>query len=133
MSVPEDIYTIILVKYTNVQYNYAICKKIEIARSYTLNKSINLINKCIYKHIANFRIEMDYNYFYMPKVLYKRFYPLKDRISIILSILKLKDHESYDYQKELYEEILTKPNHLVLNFNKIIDTLNENDLYRIGW
>jgi len=132
MSIPNEICYDILVNFTNLEDNFAISKEIEIGRNIKIN-AIKIINKYIYKYILNFRIYMDINYYDVPKIVFKKYYPLIYRKNMILSVLKMVHNESRDYQKQLYDDILINPNHLVLNFNKIIDSMEIHELAYIGW
>ena len=133
MNIPEFIYNDILINYNNIHENYLISKYIEKERNIKINKSILIINKLIYKHISEFRISMDLNHYHTPKIYYKKFYPLKYRKNLILTALEMSFNENYEYQKELYDDILKNPNHLVINFNKFIDSMSYEDLMIIGW
>lgn len=133
MQIPEIIYTDILINYTNIHGNCLISKYIEKERILKITKSINIINRCIYKWILEFRIAMNENNYYTPKIYYKKFYPLRDRKELIMTGLLMVNNYNYEYQKELYEEIFIKPNYLVINFNKFIDSLSYDDLMLIGW
>ena len=133
MQIPEIIYMDILTNYNNIHDNYLISKSIENKRNIKINRAISIINRYIYKYISDFRIAMDINHYCIPKIYYKRFYPLKERRQLILLALEVTHNENYEYQKKLYEEILIKPNHLVINFNKVIDSLSHDDLMLIGW
>lgn len=133
MQIPEIVYTDILINYTNIHDNYLISKYIENERNLKVNKAINTINRYIYKWISEFRIAMNENNYHTPKIYYKKFYPLRDRKELMMTGLFMVNNYNYEYQKELYEEIFIKPNHLVINFNKFIDSVEYDDLMLIGW
>ena len=133
MNIPEFIYNDILINYINIHDNYLISQYIKKERDNKTNKAINIINKLIYKHISDFRISVNLNHYYIPKIYYKKFYPLKYRKDLMLTALEMKFNENYQYQKELYDDILKNPNHLVINFNKLIDSMSYDDLMLIGW
>ena len=133
MNIPEFIYNDILTNYINIHDNYLISQYIKKERDNKTNKAINIINKLIYKHISDFRISVNLNHYYTPKIYYKKFYPLKYRKDLMLTALEMKFNENYEYQKELYDDILKNPNHLVINFNKLIDSMSYDDLMLIGW
>jgi hypothetical protein len=133
MNIPEFIYNDILINYTNIHDNYLISQYIKKERDLKKNKAINIINKLIYKHISEFRISMNLNYYHTPKIYYKKFYPLSHRKDLMLTALGMSFNGNYEYKKELYDDILKNPNHLVINFNKFIDSMSYDDLMLIGW
>jgi hypothetical protein len=133
MNIPEFIYNDILINYTNVHDNYLISKYIKKERDIKIKKAIIKINKLIYKHILEFRIAMDMIHYHIPKIYYKKFYPFKYRKNLMLTTLEMSFNENYEYQKELYDDLLKNTNHFVINFNKFIDSMSYNDLFLIGW
>jgi hypothetical protein len=132
MQIPEIICTDILINYTNIHDNYLISKQVEKERNIKINKAIDIINRCIYKHVLEFRICMDINHYHIPKIYYKKFYPLRERENLMILGLGLHN-ENFDYQKKLYDEMILNPNRLVNNFNKFIDSMPYDYLMIIGW
>lgn len=133
MSIPTEIINNIAINYINIHDNYLISKQIDIERNNKIKKAINTINKYIYKHILELRIYMDINYYQIPRLMYKKFYPLKDRKKLMLLTLGMVFNDSHSYHRELFNDVLNNPNHLVLNFNKVIDSLELHELTIIGW
>ena len=133
MNLPEEIYNNIIINYSNIYDNYLINKHIENQRKNTINNAIKTINKYIYKYILELRIAMDINYYQIPKIIWKKFYPLNRRKYVLSIMIKHIFKRATEYQKCLYYKILCNPKCLVENFNKFIDSIELNDLFQIEW
>lgn len=78
------------------------------------------IRRAVYNWKMDHKIAMNVNYFQIPKIVFKRFYPLNMRKVFIECAL--------DLLAEDFERSVTK-----FEFNDIIDILTEEELDTIGW
>jgi hypothetical protein len=134
MSMPPEIYNMVLNDYLTIYDNKNINKHIESIRQKKIKSSIYKINKLLYKYIINQRHDMDIEEYYIPKLLYKKYYPLSLRKSFILLVIKKNNLIRYNEIINVFNIYNNNPkNKLVITFNKIIDLLSNNELFDIGW
>lgn len=99
-------------------------------RTQAINQSKEKIRKITYKWLLDYNEQIDNNYYYVPKIIYKRFYPLKYRISFIEKVL---DMFAGSIKYNFVCDILNEYSSLVEQFNHIIDILSDDELFCIGW
>lgn len=115
------------IKYINKFAHYESFRKYKKASPIIYNIISNYIND--YKYITSFATEDDYN----NKLIWKRYYPLRFRQSIIeLSLTKLQftSYQKYNKIKNLITKDKSKIN---INFIEFINILSLDELLYIGW
>jgi len=100
-------------------------------RKAVMNKCKKIIFKATINWITQYKDNMDTAHYYIPKSVYKKFYPIKWRQSFIETVLDLFAADNIRYNEVV--DICDKEKSLVLRFNKVIDVLNDNELFHIGW
>ncbi len=108
-------------------------EKMKISKKYeteVINLSKEKIRKCVSAWALKYKQNMDNNYYHIPKLDYKMFYPLKYRQSFIETVLDLlvEDEERYEQVCQYFVS-----ESLVTAFNKSIDLLSADELFTIGW
>ena len=110
-------------------------EKKDISKKYrkeVIYQSKEKIANCVCKWLDSYKNYMDFNYYNIPRIVYKKHYPMIYRNAFIESALD----ETTDTEK--YEQIMNIINSdnissKSIKFNKIIDILSDEDLFSIGW
>jgi len=96
-------------------------------------KSKEKIKRVIKKWAIGYSIYMDNDYYEIPKIIYKKYYPIKYRQSFIETALDLLIFQDNNRYMLISEYMLDTNLSLVESFNKSIDLLSERELFFIGW
>ena len=96
-------------------------------------KSKEKIKRVIKKWAIGYSIYMDNDYYEIPKIIYKKYYPIKYRQSFIETALDLLISQDNNRYMLISEYMLDTNLSLVESFNKSIDLLSERELFFIGW
>lgn len=99
-------------------------------RKEAITQSKEKIRKIITKWLLSYSEEMDNNYYNVPKIVYKKYYPLKYREAFIEKVL---DITAGNMKYNIVCDILNEYTSLVDKFNHIIDILSEDEMFSIGW
>ncbi len=99
-------------------------------RNEAINESKEKIRRITTKWLVSYREEMDNNYFNVPIIVYKKYYPLKYRMNFIEAVF---DEIAGDIKYGIVCNILEEYNSLVDRFNHIVEILSEEQLFNIGW
>ena len=96
-------------------------------------KSKEKIRKVFKKWATGYSISMNIDYYEIPKIIYKKYYPMKYRQSFVetaLDLLVSNDKHRYN----LIASYMSDKNlSQVESFNKSVDLLSESELFHIGW
>lgn len=95
-----------------------------------IKSSKEKIRKAVKKWINYYRGIMDVDYYHIPKLAYKRCYPLKYRQSFLEEVMDMLapcDERYLEVCEYVWEESL------VDSFNKTVDLLSEDELFVLGW
>ncbi len=96
-------------------------------------KSKVKIRKVVAQWVIGYSISMNIDYYEIPKIVYKKYYPMKYRQSFIetaLDLLVSQDKERYNLIADyMSDENLSQ----VQSFNNSVDLLTERELFFIGW
>jgi len=132
MELPTEIYNNIISDYIPIKFNGVINKKLENKRSKKIKNAKMIINNNIHKYMIDFRKNSNIDYFENNKYIYKKFYPLYLRTALVkLSLTKVKSVNHNDHLK-IYNNMINNKN-IVYNFNKFIDSIEQDKLNYIGW
>jgi hypothetical protein len=134
-ELPNEIINNILIEYTSIFSNKGINKYIENQRNKKIKKSLNIINKIISRYMITRRYAIDYyeDSYYIPKIYWKKYYPLSERKYFLYLVMK-QNLNRYDEINNIYNDFLKNTSkNITITFNKIIDLLNNEELFSIGW
>lgn len=135
-NLPNELVNNIILEYLTVYDNKGINKDIENERKYIIKNSIIKINHLIYPYMKKRRYDINYyeDSYYIPKKYWKLYYPLSERKYFLKLVIKQNNLLNKIQIIDLYHKYLKNPkNNLTFVFNKIIDLLNDNELFNIGW
>lgn len=99
-------------------------------REQAINQSKEKIRKITTKWLLSYSEEMDNNYYHVPKIVYKKYYPLRYRQSFIEKVL---DMTACNIKYGIVCDIIEEYDSLVDQFNNIIDILSDDEMFCIGW
>jgi hypothetical protein len=99
-------------------------------REETIKESKEKIRRITTKWLLSYSKEMDNNYYHVPITVYKKFYPLKYRGAFIEKVL---DNLAGNIKYGIVCDIIEEYDSLVDQFNHIVEILNEEQLFHLGW
>jgi hypothetical protein len=99
-------------------------------RNEAINESKNIIRKNTNKWMLAYSEEMDNNHYYVPIMVYKKYYPLKYRRAFIEKVL---DITADTIKYNIVCEIVSEYSSLVDQFNHVVEILSDDELFRVGW
>lgn len=134
-ELPNEIINNILIEYTSIYSNKYINRYIENQRTQKINKSLNIIKNIISRYMITRRHAIDYyeDSYYIPKRYWKKYYPLCDRKYFLYLVMK-QNLNRYNEINDIYNDFLKNTSkNITITFNKIIDLLDNDELFSIGW
>lgn len=99
-------------------------------REETIKESKEKIRRITTKWLLSYSKEMDNNYYHVPIIVYKKFYPLKYRGAFIEKVL---DNLAGNMKYGIVCDIIEEYDSLVDQFNHIVEILSDDELFCIGW
>lgn len=99
-------------------------------RNEAINESKEKIRRITTKWLLSYREEMDNNYFNVPIIVYKKYYPLKYRMNFIEKVL---DNLAGNMRYGIVCDIIEEYDSLVDQFNHIVEILDDEQLFLLGW
>lgn len=100
-------------------------------RKSVIANSKKIIKRNVIKWCEEYNERMNESMYFIPKKVYKKFYPLKFRISFMEEVFDLLVEDCKRYN--IVSNLMTINNNLVDNFNSVIDILTEEELFILGW
>jgi hypothetical protein len=135
-NIPTEITNNIILNYLTIYDNKYINKYIEHHRNLKIYNAMVLIRRSFYNYYIDYQNAITNNEYYIPKIHYKRFFPMYLRYKYILEIIEYDGHiniERYHQIMELYILYKSKKKSLITTFNQIIDILSYDELLFLGW
>lgn len=135
-ELPEIIMDTIILKYSSIHANKYINKYYENKRQIIMNNSLKKIKIVIIKYMLIRRYDIDYyvDSYYIPKKYWKKYYPLCERKNFLKLVINQNNLRNKQYIINIYNDFINNSSkNLTITFNKIIDLLDQNELFEIGW